>query len=128
ALEFTYSLPMLAARTLKAAGRNEQALQILNAVLNTQPGNDDPYEMLIALDRTRAVPMLDQLFARDMFEERPLIWKAQVLKDAGKLDEAEKTARQAVAIDPSDGEQGPGRRMRVYAVLADIREARGDKK
>jgi tetratricopeptide (TPR) repeat protein len=41
---------------------------------------------------------------------------------------AETTVRRAIAIDPSDGEQGPGDRMRAYAVLADIREARGDAK
>src|SRR5207249_3562492 len=46
----------------------------------------------------------------------------------GKMEEAEKCARQAITIDPSDGEQGPGRRMRGYAVLADIRERRGDAK
>jgi tetratricopeptide (TPR) repeat protein len=44
------------------------------------------------------------------------------------LEEAEKTVRQAISIDPSDGESGRGDRMRAYAELADIREARGDKK
>ena len=33
---------------------------------------------------------------------------------------------QAIAIDPSDGEQGQGRRMRAYAVLAVIHQALGD--
>jgi len=51
-----------------------------------------------------------------------------LLHQAGKQEEAEKVARQAIAIDPSDGEQGKGDRMRVYAVLADIRAARGDQK
>jgi tetratricopeptide (TPR) repeat protein len=45
---------------------------------------------------------------------------------AGQLDEAEKTARRAITIDPSDGEQGEGRRMMVYTVLADILEKRGN--
>jgi tetratricopeptide (TPR) repeat protein len=69
---------------------------------------------------------LDALFARDRFEERPLIWKAKWLRRKGELASAEKTCRQAISIDPSDGEQGPGDRMRAYAVLADIRAARGD--
>jgi tetratricopeptide (TPR) repeat protein len=71
---------------------------------------------------------LDAVFARDQFEERPLIWKALLLHQAGREEEAEKVARQAIAIDPSDGEQGKGDRMRVYGVLADIRAARGDQK
>ena len=75
-----------------------------------------------------AVTRLDQLFKLDQFEERPLIWKAKLLADSGKLEEAEKTARKAISIDPSDGEEGPGRRMMAYAVLADIREKRGDAK
>lgn len=44
----------------------------------------------------------------------------------GRLDEAEKSARQAISIDPSDGEQGRGDRMRAYAVLGDILERKGD--
>ena len=35
-------------------------------------------------------------------------------------------ARAAIAIDPSDGEQGKGDRLRAYAVLADVLAARGD--
>src|SRR5262249_33494037 len=73
-----------------------------------------------------ARPFLEQLAARDRFEERPLIWKAELLRRAGKLEEAEQAARAAIAIDPSDGEQRHGRRLRVYSILADIREARGD--
>src|SRR5207302_312214 len=73
-----------------------------------------------------ALPFLGQLAARDRFEERPLIWKAELLRRAGKLEEAEQAARAAIALDPSDGEQRHGRRLRVYGILADIREARGD--
>ncbi|RYG34527.1 tetratricopeptide repeat protein, partial [bacterium] len=55
-----------------------------------------------------------------------LIWKAVVLKNEGKLEEAETTIRQAISIDPSDGETHGGHRLYAYSVLADIREARGD--
>jgi tetratricopeptide (TPR) repeat protein len=40
--------------------------------------------------------------------------------------QAERTVRAAIAIDPSDGEQGKGDRMRAYAVLAEIVERSGD--
>ncbi|RYG40608.1 tetratricopeptide repeat protein, partial [bacterium] len=69
---------------------------------------------------------LERLHAADPFEERPTIWKGVVLKNAGRLEEAEAAIRQAISIDPSDGETHDGRRLYAYTVLAEIREARGD--
>jgi tetratricopeptide (TPR) repeat protein len=70
------------------------------------------------------VAWLDELYSRDRFEERPLIWKAVALQAAGRLDEAEKVVRQALKVDPTDGEQEPGQRVGAYAVLAGILEAK----
>src|SRR5205807_2349007 len=84
--------------------------------------------LLIELEPTNSVNRLDQLFARDAFEERPLIWKAHWLRTHGQFETAEEAARRAISIDPSDGEEGPGDRMRAYAELAEIRAARGDAK
>ena len=50
------------------------------------------------------------------------------MREAGHLEEAEKILRQAISIDPSDGDEGRGDRMRVYAELAEVRAARGDQK
>ncbi|HEX4350684.1 MAG TPA: hypothetical protein VH251_09855, partial [Verrucomicrobiae bacterium] len=118
----------LAADALLADGQKERARKIIYELLNQYPGLDRGYELLLALDDTNAIPKLDELFARDQFEERPLIWKGHLLQEEGRLEEAEKVIRQAVSIDPSDGEEGRGDRMRVYAELAEIRDARGDKK
>ncbi|HEY3853018.1 MAG TPA: tetratricopeptide repeat protein [Verrucomicrobiae bacterium] len=118
----------LAASALMAAGKNDQVAKIVDDLLNRQPGLDRGYELLIALKGRDALPRLEQLFSRDSFEERPLIWKAHLLRQQNKLQEAEKAVRQAIAIDPSDGEEGRGDRMRAYAELADILEAGGDKK
>lgn len=119
---------LFAADALWRKGRADEAKKIITTLLERSGGYDPAYEYLVKLEGANAPAYLDQLFAHDQFEERPLIWKAKLLFDAGKLEEAEKCARQAIAIDPSDGEQGPGRRMTVYAVLADIREKRGDTK
>lgn len=122
---------MLAAATANAlvqAGRKSEARAVVDFMLNEEPGDDRAYELLIELAGQDAIPRLEALFARDPFEERPLIWKALLLHRANKDEEAEKVARQAIAIDPSDGEQPKGDRMRVYSVLADIRDARGDSK
>lgn len=118
-----------AAAALVNAGRTAEARAIVDAMLDAAPGDDRPYELLVKLaSGPDALKKLDAVFARDQFEERPLIWKAQLLHQAGQHEAAEKVAKQAIAIDPSDGEQGKNDRMRVYAVLADIRAARGDAK
>lgn len=119
-------LAYYAASALAETDRKAEALAIVNALLEKQNGYDPAYELLTRLAGQDARARLDELFARDPFEERPLIWKGMLLHQAGRHAEAEKVIRQAITIDPSDGEQGPDRRMRVYAVLADIREALGD--
>ena len=116
------------AASLLELGRKEEAAKIANAILDENGGYDPAYEVLVKVGGANVTQRLDALFARDQFEERPLIWKAIVLQQNGKLEEAEAAARKAISIDPSDGEQGPGRRMRAYAVLSQIRKARGDEK
>lgn len=120
-------LMLIAARALSGAGRTEEARRIIRRTLQDYPGLDSAYELLLKVGADQPLEeLLDQMAKRDRFEERPLIWKARVLLDAGKLDEAEKTARAAIAIDPSDGEQGKGNRMRAYAVLAEVLKKKND--
>jgi tetratricopeptide (TPR) repeat protein len=122
------SFPICLAKALALTGDKAAARKIVTEALPFVSGEDAAYALLVELDGAAAIPELDRLFALDQFQERPLIWKAKVLLDAGKLDEAESVARAAIRIDPSDGEEGPGDRMRVYAVLADILERRGQPK
>lgn len=117
-----------AAAALADTGRKAEARKILDSLFEQSPGCDRLYELLLKLDDEQAPATLDSIFARDQFEERPLIWKAHWLRIHGKLEEAEKTARAAISIDPTDGEEGPGDRLRAYAELAEIRAARGDAK
>lgn len=122
-------LGYMVAKALAEAGRKSEALKILHAVLQHNAGYDPSCELLLQLeDSSNVLAYLDRLFQSDPFEERPLIWKAEVLLKAGRLKEAEEAAKQAIAIDPSDGEQGPGHRMQVYAVMARIRAAQGNAK
>lgn len=120
------SLGACTARALLHTGQADRARPIVDTLIYDDAGSDRVYELLLELDKAGAIPILDKAYASDPFQERPLIWKAQLLFDAGKYEEAEKVARQAIKIDPSDGEEGPGDRMRVYAILADILEARGN--
>jgi tetratricopeptide (TPR) repeat protein len=115
-----------AARALQETGDRVAALRLVNAYLERHGGSDPAYELLLTLlPPDEAEARLDALFQGDQFEERPLIWRAVLQYGQGRLDEAEKSARQAISIDPSDGEEGRGDRMRAYAVLGDILEREG---
>lgn len=116
----------MAARALNARGEKAAAIRVTNALLDAAPGDDQGYGLALALHGDDAPAFMDARYTRDQFEERPLIWKGIFLLKAGNLADAERTVRNAIAIDPSDGEQGEGDRMRAYAVLADIVEAKGD--
>jgi tetratricopeptide (TPR) repeat protein len=119
-------LGLIVAKCLADSGKTEEAKKILLALIASNPGFDPPYEMLLAIDPAGAVVVFDRAAFNDPYEERPLIWKARYLLDQGNLAEAGKTIRQAILIDPSDGEQGKNRRMLAYSVLADVLEREGD--
>ena len=117
-------IALTAARALERTGKPEAALKIVHALLDAEPGYDPAYEALLALDK-EPVAFLNRLYARDKFEERPLIWSAIVLLRQGRHLQAEALIRQAITIDPSDGEEGANDRMRAYAVLAEVLETQG---
>ena len=117
-----------AALSLHKTGHDDAALRLVNAFLVNHGGYDPAYALLLELlPPEQAEARLDELFHGDQFEERPLIWRAFLQLGQGRLDEAEKSARQAISIDPSDGEEPRGDRMRAYAVLGDILERKDEK-
>jgi tetratricopeptide (TPR) repeat protein len=116
---------VIAARALAASGDEAAALRAARATVAALPGKDAGYELLATLD-PGAIKTFDAIFSGDEFEERPLIWKASLQLARGATDAAEATVRMAIAIDPSDGEEGPGDRMRAYAVLSEILRRQGD--
>lgn len=119
---------LMAARALRARGDAAGATAAALAVIAHLPNHDPAYQLFVDLAGERSIVELDRMAARDPFEERPLLWKAVALSRMRQYEAAEESARRAIAIDPSDGEQGVNDRMRVYSVLADILEARGDLK
>lgn len=114
------------AHALHKTGQSDQAVEILKYLIIRDGGYDPAYEGLAKIVGPQIIPWFDQVYATDRFEERPLIWKAHLLTQSKEWDTAQTVIEQAIAIDPSDGEQGRGRRMRAYAVLAAIHQARGD--
>lgn len=133
------SVGYIAADALLAAGKRDAALEVIDALLESDGGFDGVYELRMkAGSDDEVLARFDELRRRNPFEERPLIWKAHVLHRGGKLDEAERLARQAIAMDSFDGNHttcyatarsdDAGHRMRAHAVLADVLHARGDAK
>ena len=120
-------LSLLSARVLAATGERATAIRIAIATIAQSPGYDAGYELEGELD-PNAREVFAAQFRTDQFEARPLIWNAVLLARASRYPEAEQSVRAAIAIDPSDGNEGVNDRMRAYAVLADILEARGDGK
>ncbi|MBC8040489.1 MAG: tetratricopeptide repeat protein, partial [Opitutaceae bacterium] len=122
------SLPLVVAETLLATGRGDEAAAIVEGVMIERSGYDPAYALYLRLKGAKAAPFLEKLAAADPYQERPLIWLASVQLSEGKVADAEKTVKRAIAIDPSDGEQPKGDRMRAYAVLRDVAMAKGDAK
>jgi len=121
-------IPPLAAivgDSFASVGKVDEAHRCALLALDQAPTSDAGYALLLKLDGAQAKPLLERLRRRDILEERPVLWLAQVALDAGALPEAERLAREAIAIDPSDGDQGPGDRMRDRAILAVVLERLG---
>lgn len=119
------NLRLPAARALVARHEPERARPLLARLLEVRPDMDEAYALWIEMDGLAVLPELERRAAADRWQERPLIWKAELLRRSGRLDEAEAAARAALAIDPSDGDEERGHRIRGYGVLADILAARG---
>ena len=113
------------AAALLATGQTNAALTVAREAVRREPGFDPGYQVLLNTGDPDLPVWLDTRYARDKFEERPLIWKASALLKQGRLEEAEQSVRQAIKVDPTDGETRAGDRVRSYAVLADVLEARG---
>jgi hypothetical protein len=113
-------------RVAQERGQPARARQVFEAQLAARPGSDPVYASYLGLVKQAARPLLAKLAAADRYEERPLIWLAKLQSDAGEWDPAVTTLQQAIGIDPSDGEEGRGDRMRVYAFMARALAAKGD--
>lgn len=116
----------LVAKILHQQGDNEHTANILEALLVKNNGFDPAYALYTEICVKKAISFLDTLYKLDKFQERPLIWKAQLLLNSGDIEAAEILAKQAIEIDPSDGEQPKNDRMRVYDVMRQVKSAQGN--
>lgn len=108
-------------------GDMDTARSILELLMVNKPGYDPAYALYKkTVGADTAIAYFNNLYRFDAFEERPLIWKASVLQDQGKLTEALGLLQKALTIDPSDGEQHLGRRMLAYQLMGEVYHAMGD--
>lgn len=118
---------LVVAKALHEVGESDRAITILKSYLLEKSNDDEAYQLLVEIAGNDIMPWLEELYRMDRFEERPLMWKAYLLYKDEQYDLAEKAIRQAMNVDPTDGEQEAGQRVHSYSLLADILEAKGDK-
>jgi len=120
------SIPFLAARSLAAVGRKKEAMRVLHFVLQSQRDLDEAYELLLKLDPENAGELLDTMHRVSPLASRPLMWKAEWLRQRGRLAEAEKVVRQAIALDPQNTQEWFSRaRFQAWSILSGVERAEG---
>ena len=120
------SLGEIYAQALKDLGRDDDAWSVASHMVALKLGNDKSYKLARSLNPEKFELLLKSLHKFDPFEERPLIWQSQLALDKADLELARALIDQAIALDPSDGDQGKNSRMQAYSVLARIFEAQGN--
>ena len=120
-------LATVIAESLDAAGRPQDAVAMALVAVAEEPAHDGAWALLARRDPQALATAATALRRQDPLEERPLIWLAQAALDRGDATAAEDLAHQAMDLDPSDGDQGPGDRMRARAVRAEALERLGRK-
>ena len=109
------------ATALHHNNQTDIAKDILRSLIWNDGGYDKAYQLYTDIESSEnATKFLQQIYAKDQFEERPLIWQAHIKLKENDLDEAKALIKTAISIDPSDGEQGVNDRMRAYAILSEI--------
>ncbi|MES2924295.1 MAG: tetratricopeptide repeat protein [Verrucomicrobiota bacterium] len=113
-------------RSYMDAGEKENARATLAYLLALDMGNDTLYRLAIEYFPEQAGAMFEALRPYNSYQERPLIWLAELALGRKDLVKAQELIDQAIALDPSDGDQGKFTRMQVYDVLSRILRAKGE--
>ena len=117
---------MMFAKALTETDDTESATRILKKLIRNKAGYDPAYKLYMEINGDESIKYFASVYELDQFEERPLIWQAQTYFNSGDYKQAKRIIKKAISIDPSDGEQGVGDRMRAYSILADVLEKEGD--
>ncbi len=113
-------------RAMRETGQQNEAEILLHYLIAATGGYDPYYRELLENYREGAEVFLEKLMDYDAFEERPLIWLAHLALEEGEVGKARQWVEKAIALDPSDGDQGKESRMEAYKVLAAVYAAEGN--
>ena len=120
------TLGFYAAWAFSKTGKTPLAIQILHEILSSHPANDTSYKLLNELEGLEAIRFYEKQIVSNPSEPRPLIWKAELLRQMGKLAEAERCVRAAIAMDPNAETSSRGHRQLAFDVLSRIVDLRGN--
>lgn len=113
-------------RAMRETGKQSESETLLHYLIAATGGYDPYYRDLLKYYRKGAEVFLKQLMNYDPFEERPLIWLAHLALEEGDVAQARQWVERAIALDPSDGDQGKESRMEAYKVLSAVYAAEGN--
>lgn len=122
----SFRIGEMVVRSLVAAGEKENARVTLEYLVALDMGNDAWYRLAIEHFPEQAAAMFEAVQVRNRYQERPLIWLAEIALGKKDLAKAQELIDRAIALDPSDGEQGELTRMQAYDVLSRILREKGD--
>jgi tetratricopeptide (TPR) repeat protein len=113
-------------RSYMKAGEKENARVTLAHLLTLNMGDDTLYRLAIEYFPNEAGAMFEAVRPVNNYQERPLIWLAELALQKNDLPLAQQLIDQAITLDPSDGEQGKETRMQAYDVLSRLFRAQGN--
>lgn len=114
------------AESLLNIGRTQDALRVTKYVIDGHLDEDAPFEVLLRFPPPTAHAVLDRLSQRHPLVPRPLIYKAELLRREGHLQDAERCVNRALQLDPQDATGSyQGVRFKVFSVYAAIEKALG---
>jgi tetratricopeptide (TPR) repeat protein len=116
-----------AAWAFAKTGRRQLAVQVVERLLWQDYDDPAAFTLLNQVAGGDALGFYDALIADNPLTTAPLTWKADLLRSQGRLKEAERCARAAVALDPGEVRQS-GRTFKTYEVLGALLKAEGDAK
>lgn len=118
----TRTIGFLAAWALEGAGSRAMAIRTLRFLIPNDLSDEPACELLNRLEGSSALSFYDDLVRQHPLEQGPLIAKGDLLLRMGKPQEAERTIRAALALDPARAQSGTAP---AYDVLARIQEREG---
>lgn len=126
-LDFLGGKPELALAVVDLYPEKDQGI-VLRYVLATMEGRrqDSLYRALLQREGKASAAFFDALAAYDRFQDRPLIWRAELALKEGDLVKARRLVDRAISLDFADEDQEVENRGRAIEFSARLSRAEGN--